>query len=191
MADYQRWSIVLRRLNGGDLLDIGIGLGQFPDAAVRSRKFTRVRGADRKPHSEYRNLIGFEFVTYDLTTDPGDLAADVVTCMECIEHIPSPGFDDAVANLKRITRKRLIVTVPFEEPEPLPHYHFQRFDMTRLEKLFPGARIDVLQWEGTPWALVDWRPGSILGRLRMMTRSLASTVRTLRSRWSSGTKPIR
>lgn len=97
-ADYQRWSLVLSMLrDGDDLLDIGIGRGQFPDAAVSTNMFGRVRGADRKQHSLYRNDNQFEYVEYDLTTPPpAELRAQVVTCLECIEHIADPAFDAAV-----------------------------------------------------------------------------------------------
>lgn len=157
-ADYLRWSVVLERLDGGDLLDIGVGMGQFPDAAVRSGMFRRVRGCDRKKHSGYRNLLGYEFVAYDLTTDPGELSAEIVTCLECIEHIPDGPFEIAVSNLKRMARSRLVVTVPFEEREPLPSYHHQRFDMGRLKTLFPTGTIEVLRKESSSaWALVDIR----------------------------------
>jgi hypothetical protein len=154
LADYQRWSFVLSLIGStDDLLDIGIGMGQFVDAAMRSARFGRVRGVDRKPHSQLRNLLGFEFVSYDLTQPPASLSADVVTCMECLEHIPDPHFDIAVHNLFEIARNRLIVTVPFEEREPLPPYHHQRFDEARLERLFPGAEL----YQLGNWALADLR----------------------------------
>lgn len=154
VGDYKRWSYVLGLVKGGgELLDIGIGMGQFADAAMRSKRFSKVSAADRRPHSGLRNLSGFDYVTCDLTKAPWDLSADVVTCMECLEHIASPGFERAVASLKAITRLQLIVTVPFEEPEPLPSYHVQRFDRDRLEMLFPGSTIVTLGG----WAVVDWK----------------------------------
>jgi hypothetical protein len=156
MADYRRWSVVLDRLDQGDLLDIGIGMGQFCDAAVRSRRFTRVRGADRKLHSGYRNFTGFEFVNYDLAQPPCGLSAQIVTCLECIEHIQDPTFNKAVHHLKMIATERLVLTVPFEEPEPISRYHHQRFTLDRLTSLFPDATFEVMdKGGGASWALVD------------------------------------
>lgn len=160
-ADYCRWSLVLRKLDAGnDVLDIGIGRGQFADAVMLTKQFARVRGADRRKHSKYRNDTGFDYVEYDLTTAPRDsLQAQIVTCLECIEHIPDPAFASAVRHLQALARERLIVTVPFEEPEPLPSMHRQRFTRERLEGLFPGGEICLLSKGATVrWALIDWRP---------------------------------
>lgn len=111
--DYLRWSLVLSEIaNARDLLDIGIGRGQFPDAA-KNAGLVRVRGADRKRHSQLSINADWDYVEYDLTAEPPrDLKSDVVTCMECIEHIKDPGFAAAVENLKALALKRLIVTVP-------------------------------------------------------------------------------
>jgi hypothetical protein len=156
IADYRRWSVILDRLGKGDLLDIGMGMGQFCDAAVRSGRFSRVRGADRKLHSAFRNLSGFEVVSYDLAQPPNELRSQVVTCLECIEHIPNPAFALAVDHLRNIATERLIITVPYEEPEPIPPYHHQRFTLDRLNSLFPDGTIEVMdKGGGTAWALVD------------------------------------
>jgi len=156
LNDYRRWSVVLSMLDGGDLLDIGIGMGQFPTAAMKSKRFSRVVGADVRPHTSLRNTENFELIKYDLTKAPGELSADIVTCMECIEHIDDRFFQAAVDNLIAMARKRLIVTVPFEEPLPLSTYHKQRFDEPRLKSLFPGCQLRFLKLENrVQWALVD------------------------------------
>lgn len=162
--DYARWSFVAGMVAGcDDLLDVGIGMGQFPDA-MNYCGIARIRGVDYRKHSLLTNETGFEFVIHDITDPPQpDLQAQVVTCMECIEHIPDPQFSAAVAHLKAMARERLIVTVPFEEPIPLPSFHHQRFDQKRLSELFPGSDLILLaKAEKVRWALVDWRRNGAL-----------------------------
>ena len=158
--DYKRWSIVLEKSEGHrDILDIGIGRGQFPDICKFSGKFDRVVGADFRPHSMLRNDSDFEYAAYNLTIPaPKHMKTDLVTCLECIEHIKDPGFDKAVENLKDVALNRLIVTVPFMEPLPLPHYHHQRFTAERLASLFPGSEITMFAiGRNIRWVMADWR----------------------------------
>jgi hypothetical protein len=160
-ADYRRWTYILDVLGRHDeLSDIGIGHGQFVQAARNSGKFGRIKGADIRRYEGIEKVNGFDFIQYDLTTQPPtDLRSGVVTCMECIEHIAGPDFDTAVANLKRLARARLIVTVPYAEKEPLPSYHFQRFTVRRLLDLFPGGEVTLLaNGPAISWAMVDWHP---------------------------------
>lgn len=158
--DYKRWTVVLEKIQGHrELLDIGIGRGQFPDVCKFTGDFDRVIGADFRAHSKLRNDSNFEYVTYDLTIPPPEhLKAELVTCLECIEHVRSPAFDKAVHNLKEIAKNRLIVTVPFMEKEPIPRYHYQRFTAERLQSLFPDSEITMFAiGRSIRWAMADWR----------------------------------
>ena len=79
-----------------------------------------------------------------------------MTCLECIEHIPDPGFEVAVANLQVMFRRKLIVSVPLCEAEPLYKGHHEEFTAARLRELFPGAEITVLLLERQAhWAMVE------------------------------------
>lgn len=158
VPDYRRWSYILSLIEKKYecLMDIGIGHGQFIESASRSGMFGRIKGADIRRYSGPLEHL-FEFVSYDLTTAPDrNLRSPIVTCMECIEHIPDPLFDQAVANLKVLATQRLIVTVPYSEREPLPKFHHQRFTVRRLVSLFPNSEITLLAYGSSiPWALVD------------------------------------
>lgn len=168
-ADYRRWSFVYDMIPSGvTLMDIGVGAGQFVNAAGRSQRFESVMGVDYRYGSGLKQVSShWTLVIQSLAARriPASLTAQVVTCMECIEHIADPLFDVAVANLKRMATERLIVTVPFEEKLPLPRYHKQRFDMGRLNRLFPGGEVTLITWRETPlWAAVDWRPDAVQSR---------------------------
>lgn len=158
IQDYKRWSYTLDLIREhSDLLDIGIGAGQFVKAAALTKTITSVKGADYRKHSNLQEGLHFEYVTCDLTKKQSeDLSAEVVTCLECIEHIANPGFKTAVENLLAMARERLIITIPYAEPEPLPRYHYQRFTDNRLEQLFPDGKITLMATNKTiHWALVD------------------------------------
>lgn len=160
--DYRRWSHVYEMLpEKVSILDIGIGAGQFVNACARSQRFGRIVGMDYTQTTGLQHLSKhWEFVKRSLTAavSPG-MRSEYVTCMECIEHISDPDFEVAVENLKFLATRKLIVTVPFEEPEPLPHFHKQRFDMDRLLRLFPSSRVTLLTYRGKAmWAVVEWTP---------------------------------
>jgi hypothetical protein len=59
-----------------------------------------------------RVLPGCDFEAFDLTsaTWPGGRRFDLVVCSEVLEHLAD--WPDAVANLVRMTRKHLLITVP-------------------------------------------------------------------------------
>jgi 2-polyprenyl-3-methyl-5-hydroxy-6-metoxy-1,4-benzoquinol methylase len=158
--DYKRWSAVYSMLDENtSLIDVGIGAGQFVNAAAKSRKFKSVIGVDCRQTSGLKQLSKFwTLVIHDLTSPyaPPWLKADVVTCMETVEHINQRDFARAIGSLKSMAQKRLIVTVPFEEPLPLAKFHKQRFDRARLLQLFPSAQITVLTLKDQAlWAVID------------------------------------
>lgn len=155
--DYKRWVLILDKMGKGDtFLDIGIGMGQLVNSAKRSGHFKTVLGADKRPHSGLLNLDGFELVEIDLVqeVDP-KFQSDVVTCLEVLEHLTNTGLQAAIKNLYALARKKLIITVPYNET-PLPHFHKQSFTITKLENLFPDGKITLIA-EGlhNRWAMVE------------------------------------
>lgn len=157
--DYQRWSVIWQRLGPGDsLIDVGVGVGQLVNAAGHFNRFPQVTGLDYYWQTRLQRLSDtVRFELCDLTApEAAAYRADVVTCLECIEHIPDPGFEAAVANLQAMYRRKLIVSVPFCEAEPLYKGHHQRFTAARLRELFPGAALTVLLLERQAhWAMVE------------------------------------
>jgi SAM-dependent methyltransferase len=74
---------------------------------------------------------------------------DVVACMEAIEHLPTSVLKAALAEMARVARNHILITVPYREnlewsrvtcPECgcrfHRNYHMRSFDLTNLQNLF-------------------------------------------------------
>lgn len=158
-SDYKRWSYVLNRMDGGGrLLDVGIGVGQFAYAADLSPKFSEVVGVDIRTHSGLLTISDRVRLVWtnaaDMPFDDGEFES--VTCMECLEHMDDATFTSALRELRRVVGRELMMTVPFEEPEPLPKGHVQRFSRQRIAETFPDAEVTLLsrRYSRVPWALI-------------------------------------
>jgi ubiquinone/menaquinone biosynthesis C-methylase UbiE len=73
-----------------------------------------------------------------------DASFDTVLCMEVLQHLEPIDFPKAVHELRRVSRSRLIMTVPYAEPEPVWHNdkrggHRQSFPEEKIERFFPRA----------------------------------------------------
>lgn len=168
---------VINLLRGSSLLDAGTCFGFLPLLLARrtqragtaagggSGRLDTIVGCDLSAA-----LVGFaqafaaqeqlaaQFVTADLLADDfGRLGRfDSVTCIHVIEHLDAEQTDQALANLWRITRQRLIIAVPLEET-PDPRFgHRQVFNEARLLAL--GRRLEgraqYLERHGG-WLIVD------------------------------------
>lgn len=76
-------------------------------------------------------------------------AFDTVVSMEVLEHLPFPVFPQALAEMVRVARHYILVTVPYREDRDLarvscpacgcqfhPNYHMRSFDLPDLDGLF-------------------------------------------------------
>ncbi len=98
-----------------------------------------------------------------------DSCADLVTCIELLEHLPT--FEPAVVELARITRGRCVVSVPWEpwfrlgnlgrgknlgrlgnDPE-----HVQAFTPKRLKRALQAGFHDVELHPCFPWLIAECR----------------------------------
>ena len=146
--DLARYSYVLGRVRGS-LLDVGCGRGVFLDGYAGGPK----AGVDivKAIDPEWPLHIG------DATDLPyPDAAWDTVSAQEMLEHQPDGKLEIALAELRRVARARLLVTVPFCERR-LRSGHVQRFDAARLAGMFPSARFTILDkgTEAYPWVLIE------------------------------------
>lgn len=142
------------------VLDVGTGAGIFINAAARSGRFERVAGIDVVTNNFFSKIVpNFEHNIQDAESmryEDGEF--DTVTCMEVIEHLPDGKMENVIAQLRRIARKQIIISVPFGEPLPLPSYHLQRFDAERVTTMFPNAKYSLLlkyPINRVPWLVIN------------------------------------
>lgn len=96
------------------IADIGCGNGLFLKRVRTLRPALVTIGIDRSQealrHVDGERLIG------DVTEIPlGDRSYDCVVCSQVLEHIPVPVYRSALAQLTRISKKYVIVSVPYAE----------------------------------------------------------------------------
>jgi len=90
-----------------------------------------------------------------------DNAFDLVLCAEVLEHLPADKLRRACAELARVTRRHLVIGVPFEQDTRLgrtlcvacgqrnpPWGHVNAFDEGRLELLFPELKMERVRFVG-------------------------------------------
>lgn len=195
---WKRISRVFERLDkGGDILDVGSGAGQFVNALAMSGEFRSVTTIDTANFTNYIELsddirrINMSAAEMEFPDD----SFDVVVCMEVLEHLPEEIFLPAIAELRRVCRGQLVMTVPYREPEPISKTHVRRFEDDDFPAIWPNATFAILDRPRKPWMLIqerfDGRPNKIaidpsteLDALRSQIAALEAEVARLRSRKS-------
>jgi SAM-dependent methyltransferase len=114
-----RWTDRMRAVVGplaGTLVDVGVGEGLCLERLLAGEGTpARVVGIEYRHDKALvaRGLPGVEVVVADAGMLPlPDATADLVTCIEVLEHLPAP--DLAVAELARVAVDRCVVSVPWE-----------------------------------------------------------------------------
>lgn len=156
--DWARIAYTLSALHpGGRFLDVGLGAGQFVNSVAMSGWFDEVHGVDPTKFKKYLDLtksIQRSGASIDQLPYPDD-HFDVVTCMEVLEHLEPAVFEAGLAELRRVCRGQLIMSVPFDEPEPIYVGHRRRFTRRDLVREFPEASRAMLFKLTVPWALLE------------------------------------
>lgn len=158
--DWHRISFVLGALDhGGSFLDVGLGAGQFINAVAATGWFDEIHGSDPTRFKKYVELHDrIERVDASVAALPyPDDHFDVVTCMEVLEHVPDEVFAAGLAELRRVCRGQLLMSVPYEEPEPISSSHRRRFEAADIEQTFPRADRVLLDRPRMPWAVMEER----------------------------------
>lgn len=115
---------IVKHVVGDSVLDAGCGRGYLADRLTAVS--TDVVGCDIVLGEELTDRNGLRFVqgtVEDLPFDDG--AFDTVVCTHTLEHVQR--IDLALAELRRVARRRLIVVVPKERPYRYSfnlHLHF-------------------------------------------------------------------
>jgi SAM-dependent methyltransferase len=135
---------------GKTALDVGALWGYFSE--YLTNHYQHVTALDlEKPEWE---LPGVTTVAGDLTRlQFPDSSFDCVFCAEVLEHIP--GVEKAASELARVTRRHLVIGVPFEQDLRVgrltcvhcgkvnpPYGHVNSFTEQKLISMFPGLIVE-------------------------------------------------
>ena len=136
----------------GTLLDVGCNDGEM--VGLMMKRGLRVHGLDHRRH--FKGDRPDWFIEGNAHKLPySDEAFDYVTAFQILEHVPFPA--QVVAELARVAKKKVFVTVPVDRKQLDPgHRHF--FDARALGILFPGAKIQRLPDCEGRWYFVAWTP---------------------------------
>lgn len=129
---------------GKSVLDVGCGTGYLVHWLKQRMPHLELSGTDfiiedgtRKRHPEIRFVEGHvERLPFE------DDAFDTVVCTHVLEHILE--FRTALAELRRVARKRLIIVVPQEREYRFtfnPHLHFFPYPHSLLRYLTPIPKV--------------------------------------------------
>jgi SAM-dependent methyltransferase len=133
----------LSLVRGTTVLDVGCCFGFLPLLAVERDPRLRVIGTDVVPAAvALASRIsgaqggGARFAAADLLALPvADGAVDTVLAIHVLEHLPAGASALALAQLRRVARRRVVIAVPLEAaPDPV-FGHLQAFDLPSLAQL--------------------------------------------------------
>ena len=138
------------------ILDIGIHSGAFLNLLIATNRFQRILGIDIIQHPNFTMLSDsklYEIMYASVAELPfADKSIDIITCMEVLEHLDGESFLAALRELRRVVNHLLIITVPYNEPEPLYRGHKRKFTDSDLSAYFPSGEFILLKKSTRP----DW-----------------------------------
>ncbi len=141
---------ILRGMGPACLVDIGSGRGVFLWPLLDALPGVAITAVDRLHHRVADIAAvragGVEWLTcarMDVTAlGLDDSAADVVTILEVLEHLPDPAA--AARETLRVARRAVIASVPSKEDDNPEHIHlFDKKSITRLFLDAGAARVNV------------------------------------------------
>jgi SAM-dependent methyltransferase len=143
---------------GGSALDIGARDGHL--SRLLTERFERVVALDlHRPEVDHPRVTP---VPGDATRlEFPDSSFNVVICAEVLEHIPSPGLENACAEIARVAARAAVIGVPYRQDLRLgrtlclacgrcnpPWGHVNAFDRRRLVALFAPMHVGALSYVG-------------------------------------------
>lgn len=158
--DWRRCQAAFDLVTGSAVLEVGVGPGQMFNALARDPNIGGLVGLDiswnlklLRPERGTLELGDAMHLRFDARS------FDTVLCMEVLEHMEPIDFPKALHELRRVCRGTLIMTVPYEEPEPLWHYdrkggHRQQFTEEKIERWFPRAERHMISRGRGKWAWI-------------------------------------
>ena len=158
---------VLSLIRGTTVLDVGCCFGFLPLLAAERSPWLRVIGADLVPATAAlaSRVCGAQngrtrFLAADMLALPvAAEAVDTVLAVHVLEHLPAAACRPALAQLRRVARRRVVIAVPFEQTPDPTFGHLQAFDLPRLASIgdAPGWSRDVHAADGG-WLVLDRIP---------------------------------
>jgi ubiquinone/menaquinone biosynthesis C-methylase UbiE len=128
------------------LIDIGSGLGEFVNLYAGMNPDCRVASVDIADFDLWFDQPGRIERVYSDMLDLGDeYIRDVVTCFQVLEHLRPELVPAALEKLHFLAKKKLYVSVPFKEPEPIFRGHYSRFETEDIIRMFPTAKYTMLE----------------------------------------------
>ena len=153
---------IVRDVTGGSMCDVGCGTGYLLREVARRRggEFERLAGVDFV-RPEGLDDGGIEFVEAPIERIPfADHTFDTVICTHVIEHILD--YRAAIAELRRIANRRLIIVVPAEREGIYtfnPHFNFFPYVHSFLRAMSPLPEIFSGKMVGRDIYYTEDRPG--------------------------------
>lgn len=145
----------LSLIRGVTVLDVGCCFGFLPLLAADTDPRLKVIGTDLVPGSAA--LAGrisrargsrARFAAADLLALPvASQAVDTVLAVHVLEHLPAEASGRALAQLRRVARRRVVIAVPLEEVPDPTFGHVQAFDLPALARV--EASLDAPGWSRT------------------------------------------
>lgn len=120
---------ILSDVCGNSVLDVACGRG-YLSRLLHAKQGRQVTGADFCPPLSEEIDPGLRFVKADIEALPfSDAAFDTVVCAHTLEHVLD--IEQAVSELRRVGRQRLIIVLPCQRPYRFTfdlHLHFFPYD---------------------------------------------------------------
>ena len=139
------------------LLDVGTGNGVFLRYLEEKKKIPLLTGIERSRTAIELAACHSEIIHGEADELPfGDLSFDGVSALEVIEHFPFQVYEKALAEIQRVAKHLIFLSVPYREDRPLTEcpycgcifnaaYHVRTFDEQTLERLFHHFRCIEMQ----------------------------------------------
>jgi len=142
----------LSLISGTTVLDVGCCFGFLPLLIAEQSPRLRVLGADLTPAAAAlagrmarEQVSRARFAAADLLALPvADQAVDTVLAVHVLEHLPAGATASALAQLRRVARRRVVVAVPLEAAPDPTFGHVQAFDLHKLASI--AASVDTSGW---------------------------------------------
>lgn len=158
------FAIIYRRIVelcvGQRLLDVGSSFGFFPILIAEKLSIASIVACDNNPDiltlatdlASVTDTQNVKFMHRDiLAPDFGNIDHfDTVTAIHLLEHLSADETPQAFAHLLSVTRRRLIISVPYEEQATLAYGHQQVFTREKLEQWGKWC-VERLEGQGRFW----------------------------------------